>query len=76
MAVKVNLVLDDEVKEALDDLIPAGERSRFANEALRAQLAQVRQRQAIEKLEALRRAGPHAPTAEIVLALRSFRDAE
>jgi predicted transcriptional regulator len=76
MATKVNLVLDDEVKEALDDLIPAGERSRFANEALRAQLALLRQRQAIEKLEALRRAGPHVPTAEILLTLRSFRDAE
>jgi predicted transcriptional regulator len=76
MTTKVNLVLDDEVKEALDDLIPAGERSRFANEALRAQLALVRRRQAIEKLDALRRMGPHIPTAEIVSTLRSFRDAE
>jgi predicted transcriptional regulator len=75
MSTKVNLVLDDEVKAALDALIPAGERSRFANEALRAQLARVRQRQAVEKLEALRRAGPHVPTAEILLTLRSFRDA-
>lgn len=74
MAAKVNLVLDDEVKEALDDLIPAGERSRFANEALRAQLTLVRRRQAIEKLEALRRAGPHVPTAEILLALRESRE--
>jgi hypothetical protein len=39
------------------------------------QLALVRQRQAIEKLEALRRAGPHVPTAEILATLRSFRDA-
>lgn len=76
MTVKVNLVLDDEVKEALDSLIPAGERSRFANEALRGQLALVRQRQAIERIETLRRAGPHVPTTEIVLTLRSFRDAE
>ena len=76
MAAKVNLVLDDEVKAALDDLVPAGERSRFANEALRAQLALVRRRQAIEKLEALRRAGPNFSTAEIVLALRESRDAE
>jgi predicted transcriptional regulator len=76
MATKVNLVLDDEVKEALDTLVPAGERSRFANEALRARLALVRQRQAIEKLEALRRAGPHGPTAEVLLTLRASRDAE
>lgn len=76
MASKVNLVLEDEVKEALDELVPAGERSRFANEALRAQLTLVRRRQAIEKLEVLRRAGPHVPTAEILLALRESRDAE
>jgi predicted transcriptional regulator len=76
MATKVNLVLDDEVKEQLDHLIPAGERSRFANEALRSQLALMRQRQAIERLEALRRAGPHISTAEIVETLRSIRDAE
>jgi predicted transcriptional regulator len=75
MTTKVNLVLDDEVKEALDELIPAGERSRFANEALRDQLRLVRQRHAIERLEGLRRAGPHVPTAEILLTLRSFRDA-
>jgi predicted transcriptional regulator len=76
MASKVNLVLDDEVKEALDELIPAGERSRFANEALRAQLMLVRRRQAIQKLEALRQAGPHVPNAEILLALREARNAE
>jgi len=76
VAAKVNLVLDDEVKEALDTLIPAGERSRFANEALRAQLALVRRRQAIEKLEELRRTGPHVSTAEVLLALREARKAE
>jgi predicted transcriptional regulator len=76
MAAKVNLVLDDEVKEALDELVPAGERSRFANEALRDRLALVRRRQAIQKLEALRRTGPHVSSAEILLALRESRDAE
>jgi predicted transcriptional regulator len=76
MSAKVNLVLDDEVKEALDYLIPAGDRSRFANDALRAQLTLVRRRRAIETLEALRRAGPHVPTAEVLLALREARDAK
>ena len=75
MATKVNLVLDDEVKQELDELIPAGERSRFANEALRAQLALVRRRQAVEKLEVLRQRGPHVPTPEILSALRESRDA-
>ena len=75
MGVKVNLVIDEKVKEELDELIPTGERSRFASEALRAQLALVRQRRALGKVETLRRAGPHVPTSEILIALRSFRDA-
>jgi predicted transcriptional regulator len=75
MSAKVNLVLDDEVKEALDDLVPAGERSRFANEALRVQLTLVRRRRAIERLEALRQAGPHARTEENLRALREARGA-
>jgi len=76
MAAKVNLVLDDEVKEALDELVPAGERSRFANEALRDRLALVRRCQAIDKIEVLRRSGPHVSTSEILLTLRESRDAE
>jgi hypothetical protein len=75
MGVKVNLVIDERVKADLDELIPAGERSRFASDALRAQLALVRQQQAVARIEGLRRAGPHVPTSEIVLALRSLRDA-
>ncbi len=75
MTVKVNLVLDDAVKADLDSLIPAGERSRFANEALRAQLARVRQQRAIDTLEELRQKGPHVSTKDIVDTIRSFRDA-
>ena len=75
MAAKVNLVLEDEVKKELDQLIPAGERSRFANEALRAHLALVRRRRAIERLEVLRRTGPHVATKEIVRTVRESRDA-
>jgi predicted transcriptional regulator len=76
MAAKVNLVLDDEVKEELDRLIPVGERSRFANEALRVQLALVRRQRAIERLADLRQAGPHVSTEEIVRTLREHRNAD
>jgi len=75
MGVKVNLVIDESVKANLDELIPAGERSRFASEALRAQLGLVRQQQRVAKIQGLRRTGPHVPTSEVVLALRSLRDA-
>ncbi|MBV8203016.1 MAG: hypothetical protein JOZ15_20560 [Acidobacteria bacterium] len=68
-------MIDEKVKEDLDELIPAGERSRFASEALRTQLALVRRRRAVEEVERLRRAGPHVATSEILAALRSIRDA-
>lgn len=74
MATKVNLVLEDEVKEDLDRLVPAGERSRFANEALRIRLSLLRRSQAAEKLEALRQRGPHVSTHEVVDSLRAARD--
>lgn len=74
MATKVNLVLEDEVKSELDRLVPTGERSRFANEALRDSLATRKRQLAIERLDALRQAGPHVTTEEIVRALREERD--
>ncbi len=76
MSVKVNLVIDERVKADLDELIPAGERSRFATEALRARLSLVRQQRAVARIEGLRRGGPHVPTSEIIVALRSLRDGE
>jgi hypothetical protein len=76
MPAKIELVLDDEVKKALDDLIPSGEHSRFANEALRAQLVLLRRQRAIDQVEALRRIGAHVSTSEILLTLRSARDSD
>jgi hypothetical protein len=76
MSVKVNLVIDEDVKAELQAVIPAGERSRFAGEALRARLALVRQRQALARLDGLRRAGPHVPTNEVLLALRALRECD
>lgn len=74
MASKVNLVLDDEVRADFDELVPAGERSRFANEALRRELTRLSRRIAIEKLAAFRRNGPKVSTAEIVQMVREDRE--
>jgi hypothetical protein len=65
MSVKANLVIDERVKADLDELIPAGERSRFANDALRARLALVRQQQAVARIEKMRQAGPLYPRARL-----------
>ncbi len=74
MSAKVNLVLDEEVKADFAELIPPGQRSRFANDALRDRLDLLKRQRAVDRLSALRRAGPSVPTSEIVRALRQARD--
>lgn len=74
MGTRVNLILDDEVKQTLDRLVPTGHRSAFANEAIRARLAELRRQAAAERLDAFRRKGPSVSTAEIVRLLRKARE--
>lgn len=74
MSAKVNLVLDDEVKADLAELVPPGERSRFANDALRTRLDLLKRQHAVARLATLRRNGPPVLTSEIVRALRQARD--
>jgi len=74
MTAKVNLVLEDEVKSRLDQLVPAGQRSRFANEAIREKLEQLGRRQAIQTLGELRGRVEPLPTSEILATLRAARD--
>jgi predicted transcriptional regulator len=74
MTTKVNLVLEDEVKHKLDQLVPAGQRSRFANEAIREKLEQLRRRQAVQTLAELRGRVEPVPTSETVAMLRAARD--
>jgi hypothetical protein len=73
MADKVNLVLDDEVKEEFARLVPASERNRFANEALRARLNLLKRLRAVEQLESLRRREPSVTSVEVVQALGAAR---
>ncbi len=73
MAAKLNLVLDDEIREELAQLVPASERNLFVNEALRARLNILKRRRATDQLEALRRRGRSVPTVEVVEALRAAR---
>lgn len=75
MSKRVNLVLDDEVKDNLDRLVPAGRRSEFANEAIRSQLALLRRQHAIDRLDELRRRGPSLSTEEVVRLVRRDREA-
>lgn len=53
MSHRVNVILDDEVWEALERL-RQGERSRFVNQAIAKQLLRTRREEAVRELERLR----------------------
>lgn len=60
MAHRINIMLDDEVWEQFQ-AIPGGERSRFVNEVVALELLRRRQRDAWERLQALRQTLPPSP---------------
>ena len=73
MPTKVNVVLDDDVKQGLEQLVESGMRSRVVNHALRRELQDIRRHRADTRLEKLRRGGKAISTSEIVSALRKDR---
>jgi len=72
MSSKVNIVLDDDVKSELENLVATGLRSRVINNALRKEL--MRRRQVADRLDALRRKTKPISTGEIVRLVRRDRD--
>jgi Arc/MetJ family transcription regulator len=68
-----NVVLDDDVKQDLAQLVESGTRSRIVNHALRRELQDIRRHRADARLESLRRSGKAVSTSEIVSALRKDR---
>ena len=73
MTVKVNMVLDDDVKAELDRLVEAGSRSRVVNRALRAELLAIRRRQAAESLDQLRAKTRAVAARDVLRMLRKDR---
>jgi hypothetical protein len=73
MAVKVNFVLDDDVKADLDRLVESGLRSRTINEALRKELLQIKRKAIAEKQDQLRRRAKPVSTRGILHNLRRDR---
>jgi Arc/MetJ-type ribon-helix-helix transcriptional regulator len=76
MPVKVNFVLDEDVKSELEALVEKGGRSRVINEALRRELSRIRRERALDELIELRRKTKPTSTAEIVGLLRRDRGRE
>lgn len=73
MGVKVNFVLDDDVKTDLDQLVESGMRSRIINEALRKELLRVKRNRLAERHDQLRGRTKVISTQEIVKTLRRDR---
>jgi len=73
MATKINIVLDDDVKAELDQMVESGLRSRVINEALRKELLLLRRRQLSARLDKLRVKTKPVSTREVVTLIRRDR---
>jgi len=73
MAAKVNIVLDDDVKSELENLVESGLRSRVINNALRKELMLIRRHKLSEQLDTLRAKTKPVSTREIVDLIRRDR---
>lgn len=73
MSKRINVMIDDDTWSLLEK-IPAGERSRTVNEALRLWSMQRRRRDAADEMDALRSRLPKVSTAEVVRWIREERE--
>ena len=73
MPIKVNVVLDDDVKAGLDRLVDSGKRSRVINNALRREIHLISRRVANARLDELRTTTKPVSTDDIVKLIRRDR---
>lgn len=71
--IKVNIVLDDDVKADLDRLVESGRRSRVINDALRREIQLMRRRAAGARLDDLRRGTRRMSATDLVKLVRQDR---
>ena len=70
---KLNFFVDEDVHKELNKLVPAGQKSRIINEALRKELLMIKREKVTEKLMVLKSEGEKVPVGEIVEALKRDR---
>lgn len=70
---KINFMINSEVADELERLVPPGQRSKLVNEALRKELLSFKRRQLTDRLMSLREEGPKYTTKELVTAVREDR---
>jgi hypothetical protein len=72
-AKKINFIIQDDVLRDLEAMVPAGERSRLVNQALRRDLLALKRRALTDRLTVIRQEGPVYEPAAIVRDLRKER---
>ena len=55
---KLNFFVEEDIRKELDELVPAGQKSKIINEALRKELLRIRREKVTEKLVVLKSRGP------------------
>jgi hypothetical protein len=71
---KLNFIIQGDVARDLETLVPAGERSRMVNEALRKELLALKRRTLSRRLTEVRERGPIYGTDDLVNDLRRERN--
>lgn len=73
MPIKINIVLDEDVKSEQERLVKSGMRSRIINKALRKELQSIRRQQASKRIDVLRGKTKAVSSSEIVKLVRGDR---
>lgn len=76
MLKKLNFFVEEGVRRELEKLVPAGQKSKIINEALRKELLRIKRERVTAKLLALRSRGATLSKREIVEVLKKDRRRE
>ena len=71
---KLNFMIDQEVKETLEEYVPSGSRSRVVNEALRRELDLIKRKKITAKLAGIRDKNVLMDTAAILVEVKKGRE--
>ncbi len=71
---KLNFFVEEDIRKELDELVPAGQKSKVINGALRKELLRIRREKVTEKLVVLKSRGPKVTQKEIVKLLKQDRN--
>lgn len=71
---KINFLIEEDVVQKMESLIPTGKRSKLVNEALRKELELIKRKSAVDRLLLESGQGRKMSTAAIVVGLSSDRE--